>query len=169
MTGYSTPGLFTAFIIVSALLPAPQAKSHETAPGYEQNRPAYNRNDFYYQSRIAPPPSGYIYRQRSNHRGCRPCSPRDRYIPNRNFNYQGRTEQHSAPGHFHGNRNIQQKNSQYYRPNRINYPPPGRQLPDNNNSHQHSHDHGAKPQPAQPNPPQKLPQMDIPSIEPLTP
>ncbi len=189
MTKDHLPGLITVSVALFILFSCAQAESHERPSRYRDASPAYGqndyRNDFYYQNRIAPPPAGYYYRQRSNNRGCGPCAPRQRYQQSRSFRrYQLPAERFNRPmenripatgSHLHGNKNFRGDNQQYYEPNRMNEPPPAINQSGRTHSHQQSHQHSTEPakgkdlQPSLTPPPRELPQMEIPSIEPLTP
>jgi len=183
MTKVHLPGLITATVAVLILFLSAQAESHERSPRYRDASPAYGQNDyqnnFYYQNRIAPPPAGYYHRQRSNKMGCGHCAPRQRYQPSRShrshqlpaerFNRPMENRIPSTDSHLHGNRNYRGNNLQYKQPNRINDPPPSIKQPGSPHSHQHSTEPGKGLQPSLTPPPRELPQMEIPSIEPLTP
>ncbi len=188
MTKVHLPGLITVSVALFILFLCAQAESHEGPPRYRDASPAYGqndyRNDFYYQNRIAPPPAGYYYRQRSNNRGCGHCAPRQRYqqsrshrshqMPAERFNRPMDNRIPSTGSHTHGNMNPRGNNRQYEEPNRLNYPPPVIKQSNSPHSHQHSTEQGTQQHQHQNQknlspPPRELPQMEIPSIEPLTP
>ncbi len=171
------PGLMTVFVAVIILFFSAQADSHEKPTRYREAAPTYDQNDFYYQNRIAPPPDRYIYyRQRSNNMRCRHCAPRPRHQhsggPQQTDQGFYRPPANNIPSvnrHAHGDGNFHRNYRVDEQPNRINYPPPLLQRSGHSHSHQHLDKQTAPRLKRQSPASEELPQMEIPSIEPLTP